>query len=34
MTSEGPFWTELAVWISLFEAARLSIKHKTAICFM
>ncbi len=27
------FWIELGVWFSLFEAARLSIEHKTAICF-
>jgi hypothetical protein len=31
--AEGPFWIEHLVWISLFEAARLSIEHKTAICF-
>jgi hypothetical protein len=31
--TEGPFWIEHMVWISLFEAARLSIEHKTAICF-
>jgi hypothetical protein len=31
--AEGPFWIEHAVWISLFEAARLSIEHKSAICF-
>ena len=31
---EGPFGIELAVWISLFEAARLSIQHRTAICFV
>ncbi|MBI3822480.1 MAG: hypothetical protein HY289_07350 [Planctomycetes bacterium] len=30
---EGPLWIEKAVWISLFEAARLSIQHQTAICF-
>jgi hypothetical protein len=30
---EGPFWIEKAVWLSLFEAARLSIEHHTAICF-
>lgn len=27
------FWIETGVWFSLFEAARLSIEHKTAICF-
>lgn len=32
--SEGPFWIEKAVWISLYEAARLSIEYRTAICFM
>jgi hypothetical protein len=26
-------WIEKIVWISLFEAARLSIEYKTAICF-
>ena len=31
--ADGPFWIELAVWFSLFEAARLSIEHRTAICF-
>lgn len=31
--AEGRFWIELAVWISLFEAARLSIAHHAAICF-
>lgn len=31
--AEGPFWIELAVWLSLFEAARLSIEHRTAVCF-
>lgn len=31
-TEEG-FWIEQLVWLSLFEAARLSIEHKTAICF-
>ena len=30
---QGPFWIELAVWLSLFEAARLSIEHRTAIRF-
>ncbi|MBS0262614.1 MAG: hypothetical protein JSS02_11735 [Planctomycetes bacterium] len=31
--SETDWWIELIVWISLFEAARLSIEHQTAICF-
>ncbi|EMJ95796.1 hypothetical protein [Leptospira alstonii] len=31
-TEEG-VWIERTVWLSLFEAARLSIKHGTAICF-
>jgi len=31
--SQGAFWIENLVWLSLFEAARLSIEHKTAICF-
>ncbi|MGA2255916.1 MAG: hypothetical protein ABSG53_14815 [Thermoguttaceae bacterium] len=26
-------WIEKTVWLSLFEAARLSIQHKAAICF-
>lgn len=30
---ETPLWIEKAVWLSLFEAARLSIQYKTAICF-
>jgi len=30
---EVPFWIEMTVWLSLFEAARLSIEHRTAICF-
>jgi hypothetical protein len=30
---QGRFWIELAVWLSLFEAARLSIEHGTAIRF-
>lgn len=29
----NPFFIELTVWISLFEAARLSIEHKTAVRF-
>jgi hypothetical protein len=31
--SEQDFWIEHLVWISLFEAARLSIEHHTAIVF-
>ena len=31
--AEGPFWIEKIVWLSLFEAARLSLKYKSAICF-
>jgi hypothetical protein len=31
--SEEGFWIEHFVWISLFEAARLSIEHGTAIVF-
>jgi hypothetical protein len=31
--AEAPLWIEKAVWLSLFEAARLSIKHKSAVCF-
>lgn len=30
--SEEGLWIEKTVWLSLFEAARLSIEHKTAIC--
>lgn len=30
---EGTFWIEKCVWLSLFEAARLSLKYKAAICF-
>ncbi|MEX0718718.1 MAG: hypothetical protein WD066_19140 [Planctomycetaceae bacterium] len=30
---ESPLWIEQAVWLSLFEAARLSVRHGTAICF-
>lgn len=30
---KNPFWIEKLVWLSLFEAARLSLKHKVAICF-
>jgi hypothetical protein len=28
-----PFWIEKLVWLSLFEAARLSVEYKTAIWF-
>jgi hypothetical protein len=31
--AEEGLWIEKIVWLSLFEAARLSIEHKTAICF-
>jgi hypothetical protein len=31
--SETELWIERGVWLTLFEAARLSIQHKTAICF-
>jgi len=31
--AESPLWIEKAVWLSLFEAARLSIQHRTAVCF-
>lgn len=31
--AESALWIELLVWLALFEAARLSIAHKTAICF-
>ncbi len=31
--SQEGLWIEKIVWLSLFEAARLSIEHKTAICF-
>jgi hypothetical protein len=30
---KGPFWIERLVWFSLFERARLSVEHGTAICF-
>jgi hypothetical protein len=29
----GPYWIERQVWLALMEAARLSITHRTAICF-
>lgn len=31
--NEKAFWVETCVWFSLFEAARLSLKYRTAICF-
>jgi hypothetical protein len=31
--SESPLWIEKAVWLSFFEAARLSVQHKAAVCF-
>ena len=31
--AEGPNNVELIVWIALFEAARLSLEHKTALQF-
>ncbi|HEY1068124.1 MAG TPA: hypothetical protein VGE52_18520 [Pirellulales bacterium] len=33
INAEGRFWIEQTAWLSLFEAARLSIDHRTAICF-
>jgi hypothetical protein len=30
---QASFWMEKMVWLSLFEAARLSLKYKSAICF-
>jgi hypothetical protein len=33
MEREGPLWIEQIVWLALYEAARLSIKHRAAICF-
>lgn len=32
-TDELPLFIERLVWLSLFEAARLSVEHRTAICF-
>lgn len=29
----GPYWIERLVWLTLFEAARLSIEHRAAIYF-
>ena len=31
--AESELWIERGVWLTLFEAARLSIQHKSAICF-
>lgn len=31
--AEGAQFIEHAVWLSLFEASRLSLEHKTAVCF-
>lgn len=31
--SQAEFWIEKTVWLVLYEAARLSIEYKTAICF-
>jgi hypothetical protein len=31
--TESPLWIEKAVWLTMFEAARLSIQHNTAIVF-
>lgn len=33
VANEVGFWIEKMVWLALYEAARLSIEHKTAICF-
>jgi hypothetical protein len=33
VAKETGFWVELMVWMALFEAARLSIEHGTAIAF-
>jgi hypothetical protein len=30
---DGPWYRELTVWITLFEACRLSMQHNTAISF-
>jgi hypothetical protein len=27
----GPYWIERLVWLTLFEAARLSIEHRAAV---
>jgi hypothetical protein len=31
--AQSPLWIERGVWLTLYEAARLSIQHRTAICF-
>ena len=31
--AEETYWIEKVVWLALFEATRLSIEHKTAVCF-
>ena len=33
ITAESGLWIERGVWLTLFEAARLSIAHRSAICF-
>lgn len=33
MECEAPLWIEQIVWLSLYEAARLSLEHRAAICF-
>jgi hypothetical protein len=33
IAEEQGLWVEWMVWLGLFEAARISIRHKTAICF-
>ena len=33
IADSGPFWRERVVWDTLFEAATLSIEHRTAIVF-
>jgi hypothetical protein len=30
---EGPLWIEILVWLALFEAARISVAHGTAVVF-
>ena len=31
--TESPLWIEKGVWLTLYEACRLSKEHRTAICF-
>jgi hypothetical protein len=31
--TDSPFIQELVIWLALYEAARLSIQYKTAVCF-